>query len=1078
MIAEIARRNSGLGAVPPTPEARQDEPQVRQRWQRWLRFGGGHDWRVLRRRMRAEGLRPSAVYQPRALAELPPWCATLEQLMLAARRQPPQALTDALPPGAEALPFATLLAPCLQVARQRLARLGPQLPPGTWQPDALQGMERALLNRLAQVAGPCLLAQFTPYSQVNPLLLSLLGKGSAPAPTGRYQAFVEAQLQDGYAGLFQRWPVLARLLASIVENWADACHEFLDRLGRDHGELRQRFFPHQPPAPVSAVDATLSDPHAGGRTVLRLGFADGTRLVYKPRPMEMEAIWSQAVAWLNEQGQELCPEGAGHRVPRVWARDDYGWMEWIEAGPMNPAEVRRYHWRMGSLLGLFRALNGADMHLENIVAAGAQPVFIDVECLLHPSARPLLEMPAATREEDWLTPRAVLHMGVMPFYGFSRDNLPHDLGAIGGPPSGSGPEAPRFMHVNSDWMTLQWAPEPLSDHHYPRTPAGWCNSLEHRQAVAAGFRATLSLLLARRDWLLDSPDSPWTGLRRARGRHLARTTWNYGTLLRGAMAPESLTDGVMFDLTFEPLHRHMALFSDGFRAMVPAEREDLRQLDVPRFGFAADSLELLDAHGRPLGRMHGQTPYASTAAGLRTLTPAQVAWEAEVLACALWPEDGSSGADAGQSATRLLQRCLQAPDGRNLWLSLGEAGEGLTVRPMEPGLYGGISGLALALACVGHARADRDLSRQAEHILMDALDQLPAPARGDAPVETGKLEKGFLAGLPGMGLDRGAAGILFALDQCARLSGATALQTRAERLARLWVSGPRLEALLQPARQFDYLNGAAGLLLVLLSLDGEPQARRQFLADARRCGDHLLQHARESGRGLVWSGPGSHGLSGLSHGGSGFAVALAALYRATGHRPYREAAFATLAHEATLFDPAAGNWRDVRGYTGADPDSVQRWGCSWCHGAPGIALSRAALLRLLAGDLSGSEQAQLGEELEVAVTTTRRVLAHLEAPVIDDLCCGTVGRLDILLECGRLADRPEWVEAAHQLAGQRLERWRHTARPRYWFTDQPMAGTDLSLFKGIASLAYLQARLEAPASVPCLLLPLPDPARK
>ncbi len=75
--------------------------------------------------------------------------------------------------------------------------------------------------------------------------------------------------------------------------------------------------------------------------------------------------------------------------------------------------------------------------------------------------------------------------------------------------------------------------------------------------------------------------------------------------------------------------------------------------------------------------------------------------------------------------------------------------------------------------------------------------------------------------------------------------------------------------------------------------------------------------------------------------------------------------------------------------------------------------------------------------------------------MIDDLCCGTVGRLDIL-----------------------LERWRRTARPRYWFTDQPMAGTDLSLFKGIASQAYLQARLEAPASVPCLLLPLPDPARK
>lgn len=193
---------------------------------------------------------------------------------------------------------------------------------------------------------------------------------------------------------------------------------------------------------------------------------------------------------------------------------------------------------MGSLLGLFRALNGADMHLENIVAAGTQPVFIDVECLLHPSSRPLLEMPAVARDEGWLTPRAVLHMGVMPFYGFSKNNLPHDMGAIGGPPSGGGPEVPQFVHANSDWMALQWVVQPLTTHHYPRTAQGWCNSLLHGQAIAAGFRDTMGRVLAQRDWLLDSADSPLAGLRTACGRHLARTTWNYGTLLRGAVAPE------------------------------------------------------------------------------------------------------------------------------------------------------------------------------------------------------------------------------------------------------------------------------------------------------------------------------------------------------------------------------------------------------------------------------------------------------------------------------------------------------------------------------------------------------------
>lgn len=1088
LVADIARRNAGL-QLPALPRGqRLEEPAVRQRWQRWLRFGGGYNWRTLRRRMRAEGLRPGAVYQPRDLAVLPPWCATLQRLMIQARAMgaTPNAWVDALPAGSEALPFANLLVPCLQVARERLAEKALHLAPELFAPQALHGMERALLTRLAEVAGGCILTLFAPHRKVNAMVLSLLGGGTAQAPTGNYRDFVQAQLNDGYAELFARWPVLARLMATIVDDWADSCHEFLSRLAADHTELRQRFVPGEPLAAVTAVDATLSDPHAGGRTVVKLSFADGVRLVYKPRPMEMEAIFSQAVAWLNAQGSVLGPQGtsasmpagAGHRVAQVWARQNYGWMEWIDVQPMAAEDASAYHWRMGSLLGLFRALHGADMHLENIVAAGAQPVFIDVECLLHPSSRPLLEMPAAARgEEGWLTPRAVLHMGVMPFYGFSKNSLPHDFGAIGGPPSGGGPEGPQFVHANSDWMSMQWLVQPLTTHHYPRTPHGWCNSLEYRQAIAAGFRDTMALIVDKRAWLLESADSPWAGLRTACGRHLARSTWNYGTLLRGAVAPESLTDGVMFDLTFEPLHRHIELFSDGFRAMAPAEREDLRNLDVPRFGFAADSLMLLNARGRSVGQMHKITPFATMAASLHALTPQQLAWEADVLERALWPEGGSAGASVDVSANHLLARRLHAPNGQTLWLGLGDNGEGVTVRPPELGLYAGVSGVALALAAAGLANADQGLSQSASRTLLGALEQLPATARGDVPLEPSASAVGqaIFVGLPGMGLDRGAAGILFVLDQCARVNGDIALRARVEHLARHWVSGPRLQQLLKPAQNFDLLNGVAGLLLVLLSLDGSANARAQFLADARICGDHLLQHARRTELGLVWSKPGTHGLSGLSHGGAGFATALVALYRATGHLPYREAAFAALAYEATLFDAAAGNWRDARGFAGEDVRTVKRCGCSWCHGAPGIALGRAAVLCMLSGGLSASEHASLHADLEVAIETTRLSLIAEVSGSVDDLCCGSAGRIDILLECGRLLGRPELIEFAQNEANKRFEQWSTTGHapdhaPQYWFSGNQMAGSDLSLFKGIASLTYLQARLKAPHSVPCVLL--------
>src|SRR5690606_29857006 len=122
--------------------------------------------------------------------------------------------------------------------------------------------------------------------------------------------------------------------------------------------------------------------------------------------------------------------------------------------------------------------------------------------------------------------------------------------------------------------------------------------------------------------------------------HLARTSWNYGLLLRAAAQPEALVDGIAFDLTFEPLHRHLALLSPGYRALAPVERRDLRRLDVPRFGFAGDDCWVRDAHGRRLASMYDDTPWATMAAALRALTPEHAQREARALVHALRPGAG------------------------------------------------------------------------------------------------------------------------------------------------------------------------------------------------------------------------------------------------------------------------------------------------------------------------------------------------------------------------------------------------------------------------------------------------------
>ena len=113
--------------------------------------------------------------------------------------------------------------------------------------------------------------------------------------------------------------------------------------------------------------------------------------------------------------------------------------------------------------------------------------------------------------------------------------------------------------------------------------------------------------------------------------------------------------------------------------------------------------------------------------------------------------------------------------------------------------------------------------------------------------------------------------------------------------------------------QLDVLTGAAGFLLALVSLHRLTGSSRA-LDLARRCGDRLIETARPAGPGVGWTVPGVGGqpLAGFSHGAAGIALSLLKLAELTAERSYHETAVAAIRYERSLFDAAAGSWRDLR----------------------------------------------------------------------------------------------------------------------------------------------------------------------
>lgn len=380
-------------------------------------------------------------------------------------------------------------------------------------------------------------------------------------------------------------------------------------------------------------------------------------------------------------------------------------------------------------------------------------------------------------------------------------------------------------------------------------------------------------------------------------------------------------------------------------------------------------------------------------------------------------------------AETLAARVRLRDDGGAFVQTLGNLGEGaIMAAPASPLFYDGTLGVALALASAARALGRDELARLARALLLPVRRTL-ASRHGEQLLQS--IEPGFGQGL---------AGFISGLDRCGEVLEDAAVRGEARGLARF------SDAVLARDTMRDLMGGATGLGLALLRL-GEVEG-------ARRCGHSLLRAARDAGgHGLSWPVNGGPGLAGLSHGGAGMALLFAGLLRADGDGGWRRGLDGALAYEASLFDPTAGNWRDLRA-------SASGFMTSWCHGAPGIALSRHGIL------------AQLGEDPGGCVDDLERAIASTAGQVSgrDDLCCGCCGRAVILCELGRRMERPALVERAGAMLDGVLTRAGRRGEFGFWHAGTPITTGDLSLFKGLSGVCYALARQVEPA-IPLALLP-------
>ncbi|KAB2368830.1 type 2 lanthipeptide synthetase LanM family protein [Actinomadura montaniterrae] len=801
-----------------------------------------------------------------------------------------------------------------------LSDLGPDVPPGL--PDLLAAAPP--LGWLTMAVQPALAEELA--------AASARGLDGA-TPRDRYAAFVRG-LADPVRALriWAAYPVLARQAVEILDDWVAARLAFARELAADLPAVTAAFGGGAGLGALTGVEFGQGETHRGGRTVAIVRF-ERVALVHKPRSLGVDLCFDRLLGWFNDAG---VPHPL--RRPRLLDRGDRGWSEYIEPAPCAPADLPAFFWRMGALLALTHAVHGYDLHADNVIAAGADPVVIDLEALFHTSGtqpnarRARLGDPAAARLDA-----SVLRTGLLPGPLVMPDVDTERPFGVDISPLGTVPDrrslipTPLIDDPGTDRMRVRLGyrtvPPPAGRLRLPG--GGTVDPRPHRDALVAGYTAAYRRLASAGTALL-APGGPLDGCADVPVRLIQLSTFLYVRLLLESWRPAEMRDAALRE-------RGLARLDAGWPgvphrdALIASEKAAVWRGEVPVFEVRPGHRDVWLEDGTRLAGVLPVPPLEETAARLGALDEDDLAAQTAIIDAsfaALQP--GPAAARAPRPSGDLLRGAL----GVARWLDAAAVRSGdrigwlgvevvdartRRVAPAGLDLYGGLPGIGLFLTYLSAVTGEPWVESLAECVADEVAARVAAASavRGTVP----------------------PLGPVYHLAHAAAVHGRRDLAEAAR------------GALLPPASGLtsgDVLEGEAGAVLSALALHAVLPGE-QVAGVARAAGERLL--ARDL------TDPG------FGYGASGAAVALARLDELCPDPRFASRARSLAAGEQ---DP------------GRDP--------GWCQGAAGVALARLELAARYRSDAA---------LLERSLATAAAVLRDA-APQDDSLCHGTAAVYEAL----------------------------------------------------------------------------------
>ena len=776
-----------------------------------------------------------------------------------------------------------------------------------------------------------------------------------------YRHFCRDLLADGLAAFAREFPVMWQRLGIRLRQRVYAVGEAVRRLHSDREALSDEFGL----APETRI-VTLSlagDTHGGGRNVSVVELADGSKVIYKPRPVDCEAAYHELVDYLNAEF------GCDFNAARVLPRGEYGYVEFVETDTGADLDV----YREGQLSAVLYAINARDMHFTNILPTAYGPVPVDLETLLHPHRQKSVGTVETDDSGYKRLATSVFGTGVLPVIVTHQDRDGYiDVGYLGGGEvRGSGPfRRFRIEHPFSARIRVSWAPDEAPSME-PDAALDSASAAVRRSCsqMVAGFSETYRLIKSRSREFVGAVERLFG---QAEIRYIHNATVQYVQCMRMLTGTAVSAD---HDLAQGLVKRIGIASRGGDTKLVDSECRQLWETDVPYFLVRADRREVTDGSTQrravgPLDRspldqfrakmdelsesdLIAQVRLIRIAFNAKLPDPHAMTPAAEVLSShtSRRSSDDECRELAARVGDELIADLVQDRYAHLPQTWIGPVATAVANRPWPPGvlgydLYTGRVGPALTLAGLARVLGEPRFAEASMRVFGPAARILAE----------GSYEARSIAHA-GNGAYSGFPGALWALASAGRLLDRRDLMLTARQAL----------SFLQPSDAgaddawFDTVSGDMGATLVSLALGEDAAVSAATQACERALDSGLVGRAEYSGLG--------HGLAGILH------------FASRTHLAAADRASATLARDivaefTSAFRSSTGGLRTNR--TGEENHSD-----SWCNGTAGVlvGMNAAVSAGLLDPDVVRSTVKGISDS-SIATSCT--------------LCHGALGLYDVL----------------------------------------------------------------------------------